>query len=1038
MKPNPPTAILATLLAVCLSGCSGESRREASVPPVDSPVVEAAPAATLIPVVPPGPEMGPKSLARTMRPIEAVPGEAPMVLVANGEGRATVVLPDEAGPAVMVNFGVAAKDSVELAAKEFVDHVRRATGAELPVIRSKDFTGGPAVFLGESEASRKAGFRRDVTLPLEGFTVEVRGGSAAILGLDAMEYFAPGPNGARVREELYDSNGTLYGVYDVLERWVGVRWYWPDEELGTIVPQTKELSLPAVRYADWPLYTLRTLWPSSKNPNHWPDLGESGWLFHKRWRYGLGDGFMVNHSYNFWKDLYTETHPEFFLMRADGTREFVFYNGQLCFSEPGVLRQEIENLKNYYATGDRKPWGNWSVWPRASYIPVMPNDCNSRCFCGRCAVANAVRKDQDREGAESELVHGYFVKLAREIEKLWPEKWLHAGVYSNYLLPPETIEKYPPNVRVTLCMQVGMNLLKEKAKFDFWKKLVDRYVELCGGRPIYVWSYSNIPRFSTRAPILAPFNTVAWRQANRGTIAGEFIDHEAGNNRSYALDHLDLYFWIRTMWSPDVDVRAALDEYYTLVYGPAAAPMKAFYDLLIERWENVPWGLPGPAGNGAAGALPMDKLYQDSYSPEVRAKLKDLLAEARRLAPAGSLYARRLDYVLPAYEPFFTEGEAMDRLNRGGAVAYAVAGTPKVDGRLDDTCWKHEGFRLGEAANGDPAPVDSRVWFASDDRGLYVAARLSEPEMDKIVMNAKKHDDAVFADDSFEIFICPSEDPETYLQVVINPEGTVFDGMKESVALYSGAKNFTLRKAVVRRADGWDVEIGIPFAEMGVPPFQPGILRRINVIQNRGKPDLAVRARGCYAFGPNFGQSFHNTRFFGSVIFPGPDRFREDFGPDAVTRWRPLVEHKKGFTNPEAYARAIPGDGFLTLEARMSKSLHIAKLVSDPSVEVPVRKGDQIEFVYRGPLRGPIRAELTYNLRTPDGKTHFGWAPDNNVVVGLPLRRLTADLFETASVKDGEAVLFNIHLTLSSEPDTGNALEAHMLRVSPWTSGNVK
>lgn len=1037
--------IAGALILVVFSGCSVQPGKEQAAPtaPRVEPSVKPAPAAVESPSVPPGPEMGPQSLARTMRPIEAISGQAPMVLVTAGEPRATIVIPDERGSEIVMNFGTPFKEDVrEMAAKELANHVRRVTGATLPVVRSKDFTGGPAVYLGESEASKKAGFAADPTLPLEGFTVEVRDGSAAILGLDRTEYYVTGPNGERVREDLFDSNGTLFGVYDVLERWIGIRWYWPDEELGTIAPESRDLALPAVRYADWPLYTYRTLWPEGPSTIHWPDAGPDPRLHYKRWRYGLGDGFHVNHSYNFWKDLFQETHPEYFLMRADGTREFVYYNGQICFSEPGVLRQEIENIRNYYEKGDRRPWGKWAVWPHQSYIPVMPNDCNSRCFCGRCEKANAMRKDRDSEGSESELVHSYFVKLANEVAKRWPEKWLHPCVYSSYLLPPETIEKYPPNVRLTLCMQVGMSLLKEPAKFEVWKKRVDTYVKMCGGKPIYIWSYSNTPRATTRAPIISPNTTVAWRQANRRQIAGEFIDHEVGNNRTFALDHLDMYFWIRTMWSPDVNVRAALDEYYTLCYGPAAKPMKEFYDLLIDRWENVKWGLPGGAEGGAAGALPVDKLYKETYTTDVRDQLKALSAEARRLAPAGSLYARRLDFVLAGYEPFYEEGEAMDRLNRGGSIYYAEPGTPVVDGKLEDSCWRREGTRLVEAANGNMTPVDSRVWFTYDETALYVAARLAEPEMGRIVTNAKKQDDAVYQDDSVELFFCPNADAESYAQIVVNPEGVVFDGFKENIAFYSTAKNFKIQKAIVKHATGWDLEMRIPYTELGVTKFEPGSLRRINFLQNRGAPNLGQRDRGFYAFSPPFQQSNHNTKFFGSILFSGEERFREDFGPDAGKRWRAEVTHKEGYSNPEAYAKRVPGNGYVTLSARMSKSLHIAQLISDPTIRIPVRKGDLLELEYRGPMNGPIRVEVTYRLTTPDGKILFGWKPDNNVVVGTPMRRhvvdLFGDLFEGVTVGDEQAVLHDIRISLSSLPDSENALEAHLLRVSPFTASSVK
>jgi len=384
----------------------------------------------------------------------------------------------------------------------------------------------------------------------------------------------------------------------------------------------------------------------------------------------------------------------------------------------------------------------------------------------------------------------------------------------------------------------------------------------------------------------------------------------------------------------------------------------------------------------------------------------------------------------------------MDRLNRGGAVAYAASGTPTIDGKLDDPCWRHEGTRLVEIATGDPAPVDSRVWFACDDQAIHVAARLAEPEMNRLVVEKKKPDDAVYQDDSIEFFICPRASLESYAQIVINPNGVVFDGFKEDVAFYNAAKNFAIRQAIVKRPDGWDLEFSIPYAELGIAKFAPGSLRRINFIQNRGVPAGNARTRGCHAFAPTFGQSNHNTRFFGTVIFAGEERFREDFGTDVATRWQAEVIHKDGFTNPEAFAELVPGEDFATLRARMSKTNHVAQLVLKPAVRIPVRKGDQLELVYRGPLDGPIRAEITYLLTQPDGKTVFGWKPDNNAVVGFPLRRhavdLWNDLYEGAKAESDTAELHNVRITLSSPPDSTNALELHFLIVSPHTAATAR
>jgi hypothetical protein len=802
---------------------------------------------------------GPAStLSPPQRTGPSLPGQAPVVLVTDGAPKVTVVIPDERGRDVFISGNKLGQEDVnELAAREWVEHIRRISGATLPVVRAKDFSGGPAVYLGDSAASRKAGFAADDTLPPDGFAVTVKDGSVAIIGPDREKYFVTGPNGQKVHEPSIQSCGTLFGVYDVLERFMGVRWYWPADDLGTIAPKTTTLSVPAVRYADWPVYGIREVYPAGKDPAHWADVGPHPQLFYKRWRIGQGSPYWVNHSYTGWGKCYADTHPEYFLLRPDGQRESTYMGGHLCFSNPDVLQQEIENFKSFYATGNLDPWNNWSVWPHASFIPIMPNDCMASCVCPGCQAVNALRKDKNFEGSNSELVHGYWVKVADQMAKLWPEKYLMICGYGSYVLPPETIAQYPDNVIAELCMQVGMVMLKEPAKRVYWQKIIDAYVAKTGGRPIMIWSYSNLPQMSTRAPINAPNVMIRFRKDNLGKINAEFTDHEAGKNRTYALDHLNLYFWFKSKWNPGLDVRAVLDEYYRLCYGPAEPAMKTFYDLLIDRWENVSWDLPGEYT-----PFPIEKLYQETYPKAIRDRLAACLQQAAEQAPPGSDYAARVAYVTAGHQGFFAEGDAFEKIGNGRE-ARVAPGTPTLDGKLDDPCWRGEGVRLVDTVTGEPTPDEARVWLAHDDQALYLAVKVMDPDVRNLQAKQTRHDDALWEDDGVEFFLCPTDNLESYFQFIVNTEGVVFDGFKDPAGLYSATRNFHLESKTLKRADGWDIEIKVPLADLGVARFAPGTVRRGNVIQN-GHGHWTARGK---MMSPSLGQSNHNTRFFGTLTF---------------------------------------------------------------------------------------------------------------------------------------------------------------------------
>jgi len=50
-----------------------------------------------------------------------------------------------------------------------------------------------------------------------------------------------------------DNSGTAWAVADFLERFVGVRWYWPAQYGGRSVPRRASLAVPPVHYRDQPV-----------------------------------------------------------------------------------------------------------------------------------------------------------------------------------------------------------------------------------------------------------------------------------------------------------------------------------------------------------------------------------------------------------------------------------------------------------------------------------------------------------------------------------------------------------------------------------------------------------------------------------------------------------------------------------------------------------------------------------------------------------------------------------------------------------------
>uniref|UniRef100_A0A383VZY3 Carbohydrate-binding domain-containing protein n=1 Tax=Tetradesmus obliquus TaxID=3088 RepID=A0A383VZY3_TETOB len=105
-----------------------------------------------------------------------------------------------------------------------------------------------------------------------------------------------------------------------------------------------------------------------------------------------------------------------------------------------------------------------------------------------------------------------------------------------------------------------------------------------------------------------------------------------------------------------------------------------------------------------------------------------------------------------------------------------AAGSPVIDGQLDDACWQaadwtSEFVDIVGPQWGQPW-FSTRVKMAWDDAALYIAAALEEPRAFAI---QTLHDSIIFKDNDFEVFIDPDGDNWMYYELEVNALGKVWD-----------------------------------------------------------------------------------------------------------------------------------------------------------------------------------------------------------------------------------------------------------------------
>ena len=125
---------------------------------------------------------------------------------------------------------------LDFAVEELQRYIKKSTGMDVPVV-SAPSGGKISLILGDNKFSRSAGI--DISkLASEGFFIKRDGNNIYLAGADS--------DNVNIRSNpwrMWMKRGTLSAVYDFLERFVGVRFYFAGE-YGTVVPKNKKLLLP--------------------------------------------------------------------------------------------------------------------------------------------------------------------------------------------------------------------------------------------------------------------------------------------------------------------------------------------------------------------------------------------------------------------------------------------------------------------------------------------------------------------------------------------------------------------------------------------------------------------------------------------------------------------------------------------------------------------------------------------------------------------------------------------------------------------------
>jgi hypothetical protein len=488
----------------------------------------------------------------------------PFDVIHDGHARAVVVTPEL--PNAVVSY----------AAQELVYHVAKATGATLAVVSEGGVpaNAGARIYLGDTQAARAAGI--DATkLARETFTLRTSGNALFIAGNDS----------AGDPLERDTSAGTLFGVYEWLERDLGVRWLWPGE-LGTFVPKAAAVVVHEVNDTITPRFFQRHVRAGLDFKSDHPALGftpkaaeayaRDQTVFLRRHRFGRSQKFSYGHAFTDWWEKYGQEHPEWFQL-VNGKRGPVKAGARysMCVSNLELQREIVALWK---AKGGAQAKG-------PTYLNAVENDIVANCTCEACKALDGPPPPDMLKfySAKSKVAGAQFA--SDRYAKFWlgiqqlaakenPNAVVVGYVYFNYFQAPTSGVKLNDHILLGFCPSGGWypRAADEHAWYkQQWSGWGDTGARLFSRTNYFLDGYCMPFIFAHQ------FADDFQNEVKHGMVGSDF-DSLTGQ---WSTQGPNLYLLMRLHNRPDANPDALLAEYYS-GFGPAAAAVKEYFD----HWEN--------------------------------------------------------------------------------------------------------------------------------------------------------------------------------------------------------------------------------------------------------------------------------------------------------------------------------------------------------------------------------------------------------------------------------------------------------------------
>jgi hypothetical protein len=507
---------------------------------------------------------------------------ADVTLVKNGQAQAVIAVPASVMapnivPPLTATVAQKAAETQRQALRESVNdlasYLGKMSGARIEILpvdaegATDPKDGRLPIYIG-ALAEKKFGPVKQTAASKQGFRVVVTKGGIGLFG--------------------ESDESTSYAIYEVLHR-LGCRWFIPSE-LGEVVPSRPTVALPEMDFAGAPGTWCRAIAYAD------PD-------FKRRNRMG-GQPIAATHALEqYVTKAQREEHPEWRAIIGGQP-----HASRLKWSNPGVQQAVADAIiarldKIYTPSISISPDDGGSfdesddkAWDAGDYDPVMGGPSITDRYVKFCNI------------------------VAEKVVKKYPDVKLGFLAYVQYTQPPVR-EKLHPNLvpmiaPINYCRAHAMtdascpSRQRIKAILEGWAKVSNAisYYNYMFNLGEYSAPYPMIHQMKEELPVIYANHVKYWQP-------------ECMTNQDQILP--GHYLTLRKAWNPNEDSQAILDEFFTMFYGNAAAPMRKYWTMFDDQWTNV--------DEHAGGGWDYARRFPPEFMKEARSVMDGALASCKSI-----------------------------------------------------------------------------------------------------------------------------------------------------------------------------------------------------------------------------------------------------------------------------------------------------------------------------------------------------------------------------------------------------------------------